>query len=149
MRHIFTRLRVRQNVLNLEILKYVHRELFTPTHHTLGGWHVLKISLKQLVRFTIYAFEELSIPITQVQACLNSYRLTVLYSDFNDLTYCILQSRELPNRRTSSKKVFLSLTSVSYPLVMCLGGSTCHGANNFYGKRWSTDYLNNLQQRGK
>jgi len=75
MRHIFTGLRVGQKLLNLEILKHVNSIFFTPTHHTLGGWHVLKISLKRLVRFTIHTFEELSIPITQVQACLNSYPL--------------------------------------------------------------------------
>jgi len=51
MRHIFTRLRVSQKLLNLDILKYIHGILFTHTHHTLGGRHVLyEISLKEIGR---------------------------------------------------------------------------------------------------
>jgi hypothetical protein len=50
----------------------------------------MKHHLKRMVGVTIFAFEELSIPITQVHSCLNSHPLTVLSSDPNDLTYCIL-----------------------------------------------------------
>lgn len=117
-------------------------------HHG-GIWEAgvksVKYHLKRVVKDSVLSFEELTTMSAQVEACLNSRPLTPLSTDPNDLEaltpghFLVLQPLStLPdhnlidlqtNRLTSWQKI--------QQIVQ------------LFWSRWSTEYLNELQQRKK
>jgi len=82
---------IRQNFWNLQIQKHLHGILFSHTPQMLGGLQKASTCsvnhLTRVVGVTASTFQELSILVTQEQACLNSHPMTALSSDPNNLMY--------------------------------------------------------------
>ena len=93
-----------------------------------AGMSSMNYHLKEMVGIMPFTIKELSIIVTQVEACLNSCLLTALSNDPNDLTYLSL----------GHFLIGAPLTSFPHPnlleSVICLGGSTGNRSNNIFGK---------------
>jgi hypothetical protein len=104
-----------------------------------------KYHWKRIVGKALLNFDEFSTAITQVEACWNSRPLIALSSELNDPRYLC----------TGHFLIGAILTSLPEPALAVQQRSACPESNEFNalisscGKRWSADYLNNLQQSSK
>jgi hypothetical protein len=127
-----------------------HWHFIPPNSPHFGGlWEAgvksLKYHWKRIVGKALLTFEEFSTLITQVEACLNSRPLIALSSEPNDPSYLspghfligapltTLPEPDLTNTTMNSLSRWQRVQRFSQQLW----------------KRWSSDYLNNLQQRSK
>lgn len=110
-----------------------------------AGEKSLKYHWKRIVSKSVLTFEEFNTLITQIEACLNSRPLTELSYDPNDPSYL-------------SPGHFLigaPLTSLPEPhftnakMNNLSRWQQIQRFNQQLWKRWSSDYLNSLQQRSK
>jgi hypothetical protein len=110
-----------------------------------AGVKSLKYHWKRIVSKALLTFEEFSTLITQIEACLNSCLLRALSNDPNDPSY-LSPGHFLIGAQLSSlpEPDFTNATMNSlftWQQVQCFNEQLC--------KRWSSDYLNSLQQRSK
>lgn len=134
-----------------ELLKLEVKWHFIPSHapHFGGLWEAgvrsLKYHLKRIVGNARMGFEEFSTLITQIECCLNSRPLSELASDGEE-SLCLTPGHFLIGQpmntipEPDSDKVPMNRLDRYQLLVRLL---------NQFWKRWSRDYLNQLQQRFK
>lgn len=117
--------------------------------HFGGLWEAsvksMKYHLKRVAGNAVLTMEEFTTLLTQIEACLNSRPITVLSNDSSDPSYLC------PGH------FLIGAPLMSYP-EPCLSDlsesrlSRWQRVQKLYQQlwqRWSTDYLNSLQQRGK
>ena len=122
---------------------------FHRIHHILGGlWEAGVKSLKyrkRIVGKALLTFEEFSTLLTQVEACLNSRPLTALSNEPNDPSYLSPGHFLIGAPLTSLPEPDFTSTTMN-------SLSRWQQVQRFkqqLWKRWSSNYLNSLQQRCK
>jgi hypothetical protein len=110
-----------------------------------AGVKSLKYHWKRIVGKTLLTFEEFSTLITQVEACLNSRPLVPLSDEPNDPSYLTPGHFLIGAPLTSFPEPDFITTKMN-----CLSRwQLIQRFKQQLWKRWSADYLNNLQQRSK
>jgi hypothetical protein len=117
--------------------------------HILEDWEAgvksLKYHWKRIVGKALLTFDKFSTLITQVEACLNSRPLIALSSEPNDLSYLSPGHFLIDAPLTSLPEPDLTDTIMN----SLSRWQRVQRFNQQLWKRWSSDCLNNLQQRSK
>ncbi|UYV84717.1 hypothetical protein LAZ67_X003183 [Cordylochernes scorpioides] len=130
------------NATNFKVIQFKHSLLFGGLWE--AGIKSIKYHLRRIVGKTKLTFEELTIVLTQIEACLNSSPLCPLTDDPEDL-----------NALTAGHFLIgMPLTAV--PSLVRESGSSLKGRwqlveqiKTDFWKRWSCEYFSRLQNRPK
>ena len=127
-----------------------HWHFIPPTSPHFGGlWEAgvksLKYHWKRMVGKALLTFEEFSTLLTQIEACLNSRPLIALSNEPNDFSYLSPGHFLIGTPLTSLPEPDFTNTTPN----SLSRWQRVQRFNQQLWKRWSTDYLNSLQQRNK
>ena len=110
-----------------------------------AGVKSVKYHLKRAVGDTTFTFEELSTVLVEIEACLNSRPLGPLSSDVEDL-HALTPAHFLTG---GASGLLPDSAILDAPGKLLSRFHTMQAARNTFWKRWSAEYLQHLQERGK
>ena len=118
--------------------------------HFGGLWEAavksLKKHLSRVVGNVKLTFEELTTVLVQIEACLNSRPLTALPGDSDDGMECLTPGHFLIGRPLEA---IPDSSSTHRPLTMLKRWDLCQALVRHFWRRWSTEYLTELQRMNK
>ncbi|XP_055848210.1 uncharacterized protein LOC129913509 [Episyrphus balteatus] len=117
-------------------------------HHG-GLWEAgvksIKYHLRRVLGTTVCTFEELATLLAQIEACLNSRPLCALRNDIDDLAVLTPGHFLIGQALNAIPEPDLTASNSSFNQRW----KHVQQMNQHFWKRWSTEYLNRLQQRPK